>query len=96
MEPTSLSRSLKGMEAMGLIERRPDASDGRSVRVFLTADGVAARRQARDLVVAVNTRLRNLLGGAEVDGLLGSLRRLNEVLDRPDVVLPLSSNSPVP
>jgi hypothetical protein len=47
-------------------------------------------------VVAVNTRLRNLLGEAEVDGLLGSLRRLNEVLDRPDVVLPLSSNSPVP
>lgn len=62
----------------------------------MTADGVAARRQARDLVVAVNTRLRDLLGEAEVDGLLVSLRRLNEVLDRPDVVLPLSPNSPVP
>ena len=94
MEPTSLSRSLKGMEDMGLIVRRPDAADRRSVRVFLTPEGVSARRQARDLVVLVNTELRSLLGADEVDALLASLRRLNDVLDRPESVLNLPSNPP--
>ena len=42
MEPTSLSRTLKGMEEKGLIERRPDPNDGRSVRVFLTNNGIDA------------------------------------------------------
>ena len=81
MEPTSLSRTLKGMEAMGLIERRKDDANRRTVRVFLTPQGVDARRQARDLVVGVNQRLRKHLGDATFDRLLGDLRRLNEVLD---------------
>ena len=62
MEPTSLSRSLRGMESLGLIERLPDSHDRRVIRVFLTKEGVNARRQARDLVVTVNERLRDLLG----------------------------------
>jgi DNA-binding MarR family transcriptional regulator len=64
------------------------------VRVFLTPEGVSARRQARDLVVLVNTELRSLLGADEVDALLASLRRLNDVLDRPESVLNLPSNPP--
>ena len=39
MEATSLSRTLKSMEGQGLIERRQDEHDRRSVRVFLTEDG---------------------------------------------------------
>lgn len=84
MESTSLSRTLKGMEAMGLIERRPSEIDRRSVRVFLTSTGVEARRQARDLVVDVNNQLRDLLGGTRVDRLLADMKRLNEILDRPE------------
>ncbi|MGB1076582.1 MAG: MarR family winged helix-turn-helix transcriptional regulator [Flavobacteriales bacterium] len=84
MESTSLSRTLKGMENMGLIERRPSEVDRRSVRVFLTSDGVDARRQARDLVVDVNLQLRKILGDGRVDRLLTEMKRLNEVLDRPE------------
>jgi DNA-binding MarR family transcriptional regulator len=87
MESTSLSRSLRGMETLGLIERVPDASDGRVVRVFLTNEGVAARRQARDLVVTVNTRLRDLLGIESVARLLEEMKRLNEILDQPEELL---------
>lgn len=83
MESTSLSRTLKGMEAMGLIERLKDVNDNRSVRVFLTQDGVAARRQARDLVVSVNDRLRKLMGTEAVERLLIEMKRLNEILDEP-------------
>ena len=87
MESTSLSRTLKGMEAMGLIERRKDANDKRSMRVFLTQNGVTARRQARDLVVSVNDRLRELMGSDAVDRLLIEMKRLNEILDEPDSLM---------
>jgi MarR family transcriptional regulator, organic hydroperoxide resistance regulator len=87
MESTSLSRTLKGMEAMGLIERRKDANDKRSMRVFLTQNGVAARRQARDLVVSVNDRLRELMGSDAVDRLLIEMKRLNEILDEPNSLM---------
>lgn len=87
MESTSLSRTLKGMEAMGLIERRQDANDKRSMRVFLTQNGVTARRQARDLVVSVNDRLRELMGSDAVDRLLIEMKRLNEILDEPNSLM---------
>lgn len=87
MESTSLSRTLKGMEAMGLIERRQDANDKRSMRVFLTQNGVTARRQARDLVVSVNDRLRELMGSDAVDRLLIEMKRLNEILDEPSSLM---------
>lgn len=87
MESTSLSRSLGGMEDMGWIERRPDEQDKRMMRVFLTEAGIDARRQARDLVVTVNQRLRELLGSDAVDRLLTEMKRLNEILDEPNVLL---------
>jgi DNA-binding MarR family transcriptional regulator len=96
MEPTSLSRSLRGMESMGWIERRPDEHDKRMMRVYLTETGVTARREARDLVVTVNERLRQLLGADSVDRLLIEMKRLNEVLDQPQHLLatPSSTNKP--
>ena len=94
MESTSLSRSLRGMETLGLIERVPDSSDGRVVRVFLTKEGVAARRQARDLVVTVNTRLRDLLGIESVTRLLEEMKRLNEILDHPEELLQTIQSQP--
>ena len=94
MESTSLSRSLRGMETLGLIERVPDSLDGRVVRVFLTKEGVAARRQARDLVVTVNTRLRDLLGIESVTRLLEEMKRLNEILDHPEELLQTIQSQP--
>ena len=96
MESTSLSRTLKGMEAMGLIERRKDANDKRSMRVFLTQNGVAARRQARDLVVSVNDRLRELMGSDAVDRLLIEMKRLNEILDEPSSLMAGLDSSSLP
>ena len=88
MEATSLSRTLKGMEDKGLIERRQDNVDRRSVRVFLTEDGVQARRQIRELVIELNTRLHELLGEEAADQLLMGLARLNELLEVPDQLIP--------
>jgi DNA-binding MarR family transcriptional regulator len=84
------------MESMGWIERRPDEHDKRMMRVYLTETGVTARREARDLIVTVNERLRQLLGADSVDRLLIEMKRLNEVLDQPQHLLakPSSTNKP--
>jgi DNA-binding MarR family transcriptional regulator len=96
MEATSLSRTLKGMETMGLIERRPDEVDGRKALVFLTTEGVAARRQARDLVKEVNATIRTLLGDRQFDDLIANLRLLNDLFDRPEQLLGRdSTQSPI-
>lgn len=81
MEPTSLSRTLKGMEGRGLIQRRPDALDGRLMRVFLTDEGVVARRQASQLVLDLNERIRKELGAKSADNLIGGLQKLATILE---------------
>jgi len=81
MEPTSLSRTLKGMESSGLIERRPDPQDGRLMRVFLTDAGLVARRQTRKLVLDLNGRIRNELGAETADHLIGGLQKLASILE---------------
>lgn len=35
----TVSVSVRGMEAAGLLERRPDPQDGRAIQLFLTAQG---------------------------------------------------------
>lgn len=54
IEPTSLSRTLKSMEAKGLIIRERNPKDGRSVLVFLTEYGKEMRDISKEKVIAFN------------------------------------------
>ncbi|PQB04607.1 MarR family winged helix-turn-helix transcriptional regulator [Aureitalea marina] len=51
MEATSLSRTLKNMEEKGLIERRPNPADGRSVLICLTPFGREMRDYSKQVVL---------------------------------------------
>jgi DNA-binding MarR family transcriptional regulator len=51
MEATSLSRTLKGMEEKGLIERKPNPLDGRGVLIHLTPFGKEMRDFSRNVVL---------------------------------------------
>ncbi|MBT8263580.1 MAG: MarR family transcriptional regulator [Bacteroidia bacterium] len=51
MEATSLSRTLKNMEEKGLIERRPNPLDGRSVLIHLTDFGREMREYSKGVVL---------------------------------------------
>ena len=51
MEATSLSRTLKAMEEKGLIERRPNPSDGRGVLIYLTPYGKEMRNFSKAVVL---------------------------------------------
>ncbi|MEV0409034.1 MarR family transcriptional regulator [Actinoallomurus sp. NPDC050550] len=59
--PQSMGRTVAGLEARGLIERRPDAQDGRRVVLSLTEAG----RQA--LLTRRNTRIETIAAALSSD-----------------------------
>ncbi|URM97536.1 MarR family transcriptional regulator [Actinomadura madurae] len=79
LDSGTLSPLLKRLEAAGLVERRRNREDERSVSVHLTAEGAALRSRALDVP-------RRMLGStglspAELADLRGTLRRMTEHLD---------------
>jgi DNA-binding MarR family transcriptional regulator len=81
MEPRSLTRTLKTMEEDGLIVRRADKLDKRSVRIFLTDKGKKKREISREKVVYLNQKLSKQLGKERTKKVLSLLRDVNECLD---------------
>jgi len=48
VKPQSMGTAIAGLEALGMIERKPHATDGRQVNIALTASGTAMRKVAKD------------------------------------------------
>ena len=48
MRPQSMGSIVATLEEMGMIERKPHATDGRQVNLALTAKGAAAQKRAGD------------------------------------------------
>lgn len=79
VQPPTMSRLVAGIEAAGLLRRRPDRSDGRVLRVELTAEGRRTLERIRSLKDAYLTRRLAALepaARAEVSDLVGLLERL--------------------
>jgi len=79
VKSTSLSRMLSGMEQQGLIYRATDSQDKRSVRVFLTDEGLLKREIAKNLVRTFNSYLNEHFKDSERQKLVDLLKRLNEL-----------------
>jgi DNA-binding MarR family transcriptional regulator len=52
VRPPTMTRTVQGLEAAGLVEREPDAADGRVVNVRATPRGVSVLQGARSRRVA--------------------------------------------
>lgn len=61
MEATSLTRTLKSMEERGLITRKKNPDDGRSVLIFLTDLGKEKRELSRQTVLHFNDKVHELI-----------------------------------
>jgi DNA-binding MarR family transcriptional regulator len=77
----SLTNTLAGLEARGLVEMRPNPRDGRSKLVHLTPAGRARREAAVAAVSAGFAPLGAALEPGLVDGLLPALGALRRLLD---------------
>ncbi|NJW52797.1 MarR family winged helix-turn-helix transcriptional regulator [Salinimicrobium oceani] len=58
MEATSLSRTLKTMEDKGLIKRKKNPEDGRSVLIYLTDFGKEMRDYSKKVVLTFDEAVR--------------------------------------
>ena len=67
MEATSLSRTLKGMEEKGLIERRPNPQDGRGVLIHLTPFGRDMRDFSKQVVLQFDEAIREAVSPEDLE-----------------------------
>ncbi len=80
MEATSLSRILKNMEERGLIERRRNPADGRSVLVYLTKFGKEKRLDAREAVVQFNKVVFATVGEDKLQTFFEVINQVNDLI----------------
>lgn len=80
MESTSLSRILKNMEEQGLIERKPNPSDGRGVLIFLTEFGKEKRLDARRAVVGFNEAVAGEIDSYKLSVFFEVINSINDLI----------------
>lgn len=81
MEPRSLTRTLKSMEEEGLITRKNDKNDRRTVRIFLTEKGRRKREIAREKVVLFNEKIQKQMGRKKVTEFMNIMNDLNRLIE---------------
>jgi DNA-binding MarR family transcriptional regulator len=73
---SSITTTVDRLERLGLVERRPDPTDGRAITVCLTPAGADALAEQRDLIVG---RLKEYFDAlSEIDAAV--LRRSVEIM----------------
>ena len=78
MESRSLSRMLKSMEDKGLIYKRQDENDKRSVRIFLTEEGLRRKEISRKTVRSFNDKLRGLIPPKDLEAFFRVMTTVNQ------------------
>ncbi|MFB0905314.1 MAG: MarR family transcriptional regulator [Nonlabens sp.] len=81
MEATSLSRTLKMMENKGLIERRKNPEDGRSVLIHLTDFGMEMRDFSKSVVKTFDQVVKNEIEPEKLDVFLEVAFKINEIVN---------------
>lgn len=79
IEPTSISRTLKNLEDRGLIVRKPNPEDGRSVLIVLTEDGLTMRDVSKEVVLKFNEAINESITKEEMDTFLSVINKINSI-----------------
>ena len=86
MEPRSLTRMIKGLEEKGLIEKKQDSIDKRSVKIFLTKEGKKVRDLSKEIVISFNQEISKEIGQKDLKTCIKVLNKLNKIIDREDIL----------
>lgn len=92
LEARSLTRLLKSMEEKGLIFRKTDESDKRSVRILLTKEGKKRRDKARDTVLRFNEAVREEIPDQKLDVFFEVVQNIHRLIERNNIY----DHSPTP
>ena len=80
MESTSLSRALKKLETLNIIERRSDPNDKRKSIIHLTKKGINSREIAKKTVLDFNAKVRSHFTEEQMDSFLQMLNKINKII----------------
>ena len=78
MESRSLTRMLKSMDEKGLIYKKQDENDRRSVRIFLTEEGIRRKEISRKTVRTFNEKLRDIIPQKDLDAFFRVMTIVNQ------------------
>lgn len=85
LEARSLTRILKRLEEQGMISKKRDPNDGRSVLVYLTSDGVKKREYSRETVLKFNQAVQKGLDPAELQAYLKTSIKIRKLIEENDI-----------
>lgn len=85
LEARSLTRLLKSMEEKGLIIRKTDESDKRSVRILLTREGKKRREKARETVLRFNEAVREVVPERKLEVFFDVVQDINRMIERSEI-----------
>lgn len=80
MEATSLSRTLKSMEKKGLIERKPNPADGRSVLIHLTPYGKEMREYSKTVVLGFDQAVQEHVSNEDLKTFRNVINTINDLI----------------
>jgi len=81
LEPRSLTRLLKSMEEKGLIYRKADRQDKRSVRIFLTKEGKVHREKSKETVLKFNEAVREEIPASKLNVFFEVVQEINQLIE---------------
>ncbi|MCA6078505.1 MarR family winged helix-turn-helix transcriptional regulator [Fulvivirga sedimenti] len=81
LEARSLTRVLKNMETKGLIYRKPDEQDKRSVRIYLTPEGKQKKEVSRNTVLRFNEEVRKRIPQEKLDVFFDVINDVNKIIE---------------
>jgi len=85
LESRSLTRMLKSMEEKGLIFKKPDPEDKRSVRIFLTDLGIEKKAISRETVKAFNEEVFKTIEPQKLEAFFDVIQQVNNIIDNNDI-----------
>lgn len=81
MEATSLTRMLKTLEDKGYIIKKPDSTDKRSVRLFLTEEGLRKKEISKKTVKAFNKKVREEVSESRLKVFFEVVEQVNKITE---------------
>jgi len=85
MEATSLSRTLKTMEEKGLITRKKNPNDGRSVLICLTDFGLEMRDFSKEVVFKFDDAIKENITKIKLDIFIDVLHSINDIVSNKEI-----------
>lgn len=85
LEARSLTRILKTLEERGIIQRKGDARDKRSVRIFLTKEGKKRKEKARETVLKFNQALRLEVSEEKLNTFFEVIQQINRLAEKNNI-----------